>query len=128
MSYNDHLLESPHYVYRCYDADGDLLYVGCTVDVKTRMPVHHGFAENGGWPDLVTRVESDVFPNRAAGWFAEKEAILAGEPIYNMHRPVSHYRAIHGADAALPPYLTEDQYTRRGRRRDHWLSKTGAAA
>lgn len=31
-----------HFVYWCYDSDGTLLYVGCTVDVRRRMREHWG--------------------------------------------------------------------------------------
>lgn len=36
----DHLAHVPHYVYRVFDAEGRLLYVGCTVNPLRRARAH----------------------------------------------------------------------------------------
>lgn len=42
MSSDDYtpLLTRPHYLYRCYDANGRLLYIGCTIDPFKRWREH----------------------------------------------------------------------------------------
>lgn len=38
-----------HFVYRCFASDGELIYVGCTQDVKARLAAH---ANEARWWDL----------------------------------------------------------------------------
>lgn len=73
----------PHVVYRCYDADDVLLYVGCTRDLDYRMSLQPAI--------LMRRVElvtTEDFPNRAAARAAERAAITAEAPLLNkQHNP-----------------------------------------
>lgn len=77
-----------HYVYRCYDADGLLLYVGCTSDVARRMADHkrgHGGSRASVWlAACMTRYEvAGPFRGRDAGREAERKAIGSEQPLFN---------------------------------------------
>lgn len=71
----------PTFVYRCYDADGRLLYVGCTNAPRNRMTMHR--KDSWWWPE-VTRVRYLVFPNREKAWEQERRAILTERPRCNV--------------------------------------------
>lgn len=73
----DRVLGVPHYVYRAFDSYGVLLYIGCTLDVGTRMAQHrsgsawHRYAETiaiaGPWSreDALKR-EADAINSEAS--------------------------------------------------------------
>lgn len=69
-----------HYVYRCFDADGSALYVGCTLDVRRRMAQHR---RNKPWADLVDHVEVTTHAGRRAGFAVERDEIKRLAPIHN---------------------------------------------
>lgn len=71
---------SPHYVYRCFDADGRLVYVGCTKDPATRLAHHRS---NAFWAGEVARVKMTVHPTKATGRAAERRAIRTESPRFN---------------------------------------------
>jgi DNA-binding GntR family transcriptional regulator/predicted GIY-YIG superfamily endonuclease len=67
-------------LYRLYDADDKLLYVGITGDVKARMKQHA--ADKHWWGDVaIDRVE--WLDSREIALEAEREAIRAERPRYN---------------------------------------------
>lgn len=78
----------PHYVYRCYDAAGRLLYVGCTFHVKSRLAAHRhgsGAAKASRWLQ-VTMAAYEVegpYPTKEAGLAAEAAAIRTEQPLFN---------------------------------------------
>lgn len=77
-----------HYLYRCYDTGGVLLYVGCTNDVQKRMYVHRrssARATASWWLSLcMDRYEVEgPFKGRGAALKAERRAIRAEQPIFN---------------------------------------------
>lgn len=79
-----------HYLYRCYDADGRLLYIGCTQDIGARMQVHASSWQNpvSAYLNLrMTRFEAEEKPyaGKVAGRKAEREAIAAEAPLLNQH-------------------------------------------
>lgn len=72
-------------VYRCYDADDTLIYVGCSQDVFMRMREHRS---RKPWSKRVARVESDQYPSVEQARRAEAALIRALEPLANVqHRP-----------------------------------------
>ena len=80
--------ETPHYVYRCYDAEGLLLYIGCTYDVVTRMQVHMCSLDNPASVVLARRMERyevEEFPTFEEARAAERAAIAAEAPLANLH-------------------------------------------
>lgn len=107
-------VDADHYLYRCYDADGDLLYIGCTTDVKRRISAHRrgGKARASKWLSVfMSRHEVEgPFRGRDAGRDAERKAINVEQPIFNYQeragvdlaawmtrRPVAHYLVERGA-------------------------------
>lgn len=70
-----------HYVYRYFNTDGDLLYVGCSKDPWMRYRYHH--TDSRQWIHEVTRGQIAVYPDRATALVAEREAIKAEHPRYN---------------------------------------------
>jgi predicted GIY-YIG superfamily endonuclease len=80
--------DTTHTVYRCYDSEGRLLYIGCTQDLDARMAVHECDGKNPASVELMRRIdllEYEEFPDRASGLKAEREAIAAEAPLLNTH-------------------------------------------
>lgn len=71
----------PHYVYRCFDAEGRLLYVGCTVNPKDRIAQHR---DTAWWGDRIASARMTVFPHRDYALAKEREAIFAERPVCNV--------------------------------------------
>lgn len=80
--------DAPHYVYRCFDADGRLLYVGCTSNVARRMASHQGASSQPASVWLracMTRHKvSGPFANWATAREVERAAITVEQPLFNM--------------------------------------------
>jgi predicted GIY-YIG superfamily endonuclease len=72
-------------VYRFFDADGGLLYVGCTTQVNTRLRAHRGRI----WSYLVDRVEVERYPTLDEAFAAEQKAIATENPEFNRAAPSS---------------------------------------
>lgn len=75
----------PHWVYRCYDADGVLLYIGMTYDPKQRIRSWRSRSNQDRWSWFcdVARMSWCAHPDQwRAGW-AEREAIQAERPLHN---------------------------------------------
>lgn len=78
-----------HYLYRLYDATGDLLYVGQSKDPFTRFKSHK--ADSRHWIDDVARGRISVFPTREAAQSAEREAIRSEHPFWNVAGRWTHH-------------------------------------
>jgi predicted GIY-YIG superfamily endonuclease len=76
----DALVLKGHVVYRCFDEQDRLLYVGCTSNLLYRLSQHQGKA----WFSLVARVVTVNYQTREEASQAEKEAIRAESPIHNI--------------------------------------------
>lgn len=70
-----------HFVYRYYNADGRLLYVGCSKNPWTRYKTHR--QDSRLWINEVARGRISVFPDQATALEAERAAIIAEKPLYN---------------------------------------------
>lgn len=73
-----------HFVYRAYDAEGGLLYIGCTHDIKKRWTQH--CMDNPHWTSITASL-------RMAGPYSfevarekERSLIESLEPLYNTNR------------------------------------------
>lgn len=73
-------------LYRHFDKNGALLYVGISLSWPVRTKTH---AQTSRWFDQVDKVEIERFPTREAALLAEREAIRAEKPKFN----VVHNRA-----------------------------------
>lgn len=80
---------SEHWIYRCYDAEDRLLYIGCTMDVEGRIQAHRASWGNPASAYLILRMAryeaEGPFVGRIAGRNAEREAIAAEAPLLNVH-------------------------------------------
>jgi predicted GIY-YIG superfamily endonuclease/DNA-binding XRE family transcriptional regulator len=97
------LADREHWVYRCYDADGQLLYIGCTSNVAARFNGHRS-ADSPASRTLMqrmTRYSAEVYPDRAAGLAAEREAIIAEKPLLNAHFNRQHDTWLGGPVVAM---------------------------
>lgn len=80
---SDHrLADSRTYVYRLFDRQGRLIYVGATVDPETRISVHR---QTTWWGPQIHRIKIKVYPNRQQANDAEKEAIRTEHPRWNIN-------------------------------------------
>ena len=69
-------LGARHFVYRCFDADGELLYIGATSNLAERMKEYEGRPQVAFW-------DSDEYPTRAEAFAAERAAIREHQPPWN---------------------------------------------
>jgi predicted GIY-YIG superfamily endonuclease len=73
-------------LYRHFNADDDLLYVGISLDPFHRMTKHK---EQSAWFSQVARITIEWFPDRKSACAAERAAIIAERPrLNNQHNPV----------------------------------------
>ncbi|WP_448679960.1 GIY-YIG nuclease family protein [Pseudomonas nicosulfuronedens] len=77
-------LPKPGFLYRHFDADGALLYVGISLNAISRLAQHKDHAH---WFQLIARVEIEQHPSREAAIQAEKIAITKENPRHNLVRP-----------------------------------------
>ena len=75
---------TPHFVYRCYDASGKLLYVGCTAMTIARRSADHRSAR--WWFTKVVKITKRRFPSKAEALLAEAIAIQRDKPQYNVNK------------------------------------------
>jgi energy-coupling factor transporter ATP-binding protein EcfA2 len=68
-----------HALYRWFDTDGKLLYVGITNDMARRTTEHQ---DKPWWPEVASS-QVEWFPSRKAVLAAEKAAIEAEHPLHN---------------------------------------------
>lgn len=78
-----------HYVYRCYDVEGLLLYIGCSSDVERRIKKHFTASANNtaSWWLSLFYARHDFegpFDGRDTGRAVESAAIEAERPLFNL--------------------------------------------
>jgi hypothetical protein len=71
----------PHTVYRMYDREGRLLYVGMALYVRIRLAAHRN---NQPWFNMVSKVDTERHPDRDSAADAEAAAIRDEAPIFNV--------------------------------------------
>lgn len=69
------------WLYRMFDQEGVLLYIGISQDAFVRFSQH---TKDKPWIDQVARWEREVYPARKVALEAEKAAIKAEFPLYNV--------------------------------------------
>lgn len=82
----------PHWLYRLYDADGVLLYIGQTRNPAQRfrgwLSDHAARGTRASWFDEAVRVDWRRYPNYGVVIAAEKLAIETERPLHNrQHQP-----------------------------------------
>jgi excinuclease UvrABC nuclease subunit len=75
---------SPHQfrLYRHFDADGNLLYIGVSLNAFARLAQHR---DSSSWFSEIANVTFQAFETREAVLEAEASAIQAENPKYNVH-------------------------------------------
>lgn len=73
-----------HFVYRAFDADGRLLYVGCTIRPTKRFNEHKGQSR---WFPFAVKFTMQGPYNYQTGRRIEKEAIYGEHPLWNHNEP-----------------------------------------
>lgn len=71
--------ERPTKLYRHYDADGKLLYVGITATILKRVVAH----ERSDWADQIATITIQSYASRQEAEDAEQDAVVAENPLYN---------------------------------------------
>lgn len=84
----ENTLERTAILYRYFSADGALLYIGMTERWADRAAQH----ESKPWVKLAASVTMEQFPDRISLAEAERAAIMAEKPIFN----VTHNKGQHG--------------------------------
>src|SRR5690606_33549738 len=72
-------MDDRHYVYRCLDAQGQIVYVGCSRDVQARMKQHRKTSVG----PATHRLRVTVHPNLLAALEVERREIVQYEPLLN---------------------------------------------
>lgn len=78
----------PHILYRLRDAQGRLLYVGITWNLKVRMQGHARYG--AAWFGAVASTETEEYPTREAARKAELVAIETERPAINFMDAAEH--------------------------------------
>lgn len=77
-------------LYRHYDADGQLLYVGISLSALLRTRQHR---ENSPWFANIAKITVETFPDRATAYDAETFAIENERPLYNVQKVLDGAKA-----------------------------------
>nr|WP_221374324.1 GIY-YIG nuclease family protein [Actinoplanes polyasparticus] len=87
-------------VYRFFDAQGRLLYVGCSENVLKRFRRHsRPYSKSAAWWPLQVRHSLTTYPNLVVALAAELHAIATESPLYN-RQAVARVRRVALAGAA----------------------------
>jgi len=71
------------FLYRHFDRNGDLLYVGISLNHMARLQQHK---DASGWFDKIVHITVEQFETRQAAMDAETNAIQKEKPIHNVHK------------------------------------------
>lgn len=105
----DATLAVPHYLYRCFDADGHLLYVGVARDIAARMFHHLHLCNAGKQPNGTLRRHMadytvERFSTKVEARAAERAAIHIEAPLLNkQHNPQRFRKNASGSYDAVSP-------------------------
>ena len=94
-----------HQLYRHYDADGVLLYVGISVNACGRLAQHKSGAR---WFSKISLIRIEHFPTQASARAAEVEAIQSEKPLFNSRRNQRKPRSPYGPNHVLRTYLSSN--------------------
>lgn len=72
-----------NYLYRHFDSEGNLLYVGISINPFKRLNEHK---QASSWFDKVKNLTIERFESRDQALIAETDAILNEKPIYNIKK------------------------------------------
>lgn len=81
-----HLIDEPHWVYRLYDENDNILYVGCTVKFPRDRVVSLRAERTTRLAEAMHRWEADLYPNGPAAMAHEGDLIDELDPPFNTMR------------------------------------------
>jgi predicted GIY-YIG superfamily endonuclease len=115
-----HLQKHRTALYRFFATDGTLLYVGITADLVRRWQTH---STESGWWHLQARHSVEWYPTRHEAEAAERKAIRAEHPVWNVKHTgaAGQYKPHRG----LAPREKADPH---GMRAEHLIDHRAAAA
>lgn len=67
-------------LYRHFDSNGNLLYVGISLSTLNRLGQHK---DNSHWFNSISNITIEKFNNRDKALIAERDAIINEKPLYN---------------------------------------------
>jgi predicted GIY-YIG superfamily endonuclease len=95
---SDHV---PHWLYRIYGTEGELLYIGITKSLPARLSRH---GREPHWSLEIRDVTAHWYPDEPSAYAAETDAIKAEKPLWNVAKARERIPrkppAIEGTDAA----------------------------
>jgi predicted GIY-YIG superfamily endonuclease len=94
------LRDRPTSVYRLFDADDRLLYVGCSEYWNLRINAHR---RDKDWFPTVTRTTVERFPTREEALAAELAAIRTEAPIHNVRGKVQEKQPMTTLELQVKP-------------------------
>lgn len=105
-----------HWVYRMFDADGRLLYVGMTSNPHARIKVWRSTGRaDGHWFPQVESIRWEFFDSKPGAAAAERQAISTEAPLHNINlvprvqaRLADPGRGDERADRMLRAYVNDD--------------------
>ncbi len=110
-------MKNEAHLYRCFDKDDGLLYIGCTKRLVSRITVHR---ELSLWGPKIHRIQSEGFATRESALSAEANAIASEHPEFNIqHRK----RPRKGRPATLGPQFIPESADQDAEMRDLWLDR-----
>lgn len=98
--------EQPTYLYRHFNQEGALLYVGVSLSVVHRLAQHK---DHSHWYRSITRIDIKEFSTRREALIAERDAIKQEKPLHNIYhlrqlkseKKISHARMARQTQQAL---------------------------
>jgi len=97
-------------LYRHFDKDDVLLYVGISLSTIQRLSQHKRTAH---WFDKVTRVSVEKYATREEALFKERETIRLEKPLYNIvHNLVPQYVNVEPVELSELPYHSKTEIDR----------------
>jgi predicted GIY-YIG superfamily endonuclease len=110
-------------LYRHFDAEGQLLYVGISLSAVQRLAQHKTASE---WFRRIARVEIEWHPCRRDAEQAERRAIATENPICNRARPAPYVADV--ATVAAPDWGWQIVHLASGRRDGNYFDAEDAQA
>lgn len=103
--------DRPHYIYRHFDADGRLLYVGLTVNPRKRP-----FARQGRPWVASSHIQVSAPMGKDEALAAERAAIRDEAPVHNIYRNNGNVTAMERANDAWLDSRTDEERIESDRR------------
>lgn len=110
---------APTHIYRLFNEDGELLYIGRSRNVDRRCTEHK---LDKGWWDQVKTITLELVDEHSDPHQCEREAIIAERPLYN------HFPAFRTRPTATELASSLSHYTEQERRDAGKKLKRGRAA